>query len=307
MSDQPPEVVVVGSANLDLRIELARLPVRGETVLGGPVEQGPGGKGLNQAVALARLGRRTALVAALGADDAAAELERFLIAEGVTALLARSDIPTGRALVLVDAGGDSTIVVSPGANGSLRPDVLTGACGDAIASAAAVVCQLEIPVDTVTAAVGRASGLRVLNPAPGAALPDELLAEIDVLTPNRSELGLVAGAPRPSTHTEIDDTARALRRRLRPGALVVVTLGSEGSLVVADDLFEYVPAAAVAPGALLDPTGAGDTFTAALVDALLDGRGPIEAAGWASAAAAVTVSRPGAATATPHRADLGLR
>jgi ribokinase len=290
------EVVVVGSANLDLAVRLDRLPDRGETVLAGPVERGPGGKGLNQAVASARLGRRTAFLGAVGDDDAARALDAFLAGEGVRRVLRRTATATGHALVLLDGGGESTIVVSPGANGALTAaDVARHA--DLLSDARAVLAQLEIPVPSVTQALRHAGGLRVLNPAPGRALPVDLLAAVDVLVPNRHELALLVGR---RALDRLDDVAAAARQVAGPRT-VVVTLGADGALVLDRGRAEHVPSV---PVAVVDATGAGDTFCAALVDALVDDADPVEAARWAVRAAAVTVTRPGAARAMPHRSDV---
>lgn len=292
-----PEVVVVGSANLDVAVEIERFPVPGETLLGGDVHEGPGGKGLNQAVAAARLGRRTSFVGSVGDDSAGRLLGSVLDDAGVQSRVVRaSGIPSGRALVLTEVQGESTIVVSPGANATLNTDMVARS-RDLLEQASAVLVQLEIPAEAVAAAARFARGMYVLNPAPGRPVAAEVLDRVDVLVPNRYELGVLAGGATPDN---VDDTVAAVDR-LGVDAVVVVTLGSSGAVVVERGLCTVVPAA---PVDAVDSTGAGDTFCAALVDAMLDGAEPVEAARWAAQVAAITVGRRGASESFPAREEV---
>ena len=192
----PPEIAVVGSANLDLVVDVERVPQVGETVLGGDLRRIPGGKGANQAVAAARLGRRVAMIGRVGDDDAGEMLRAAIGSDGVdtAGLRTTPDTPSGTALIAVAADGDNAIVVSPGANGRLSPRDLEQSVA-VLSGATLTLLQLEVPVDTVRAAVSLAAGTVVLNPAPASAadLPSGLLAGIDVLVPNQTELATLAG------------------------------------------------------------------------------------------------------------------
>lgn len=205
---------------------------------------------------------------------------RFLSDEGITAYVATSPRPTGRAIVLVDEHGDSTITISPGANAEVT-STLVRSHAALIAGARAVLLQHETPVDGLDAAASLANGLVVLNPAPARPVPASVLERLDVLVPNAAEL--------------------AALEPLESDAALVVTLGGEGCRVVADGVTTNVPARSVE---VVDATAAGDTFCAALVDGLLSGLEPVEAAGWATKAAAVTVTRAGAADSVPHRHEV---
>jgi ribokinase len=290
-------VVVVGSLNADLGVPVAGLPVAGQTVAAvGEVRRGPGGKGANQAVGLARLGRATSMVGAVG-DDAEGEMLRStLVGEGVDVThVAIADAPTGLAVVLLH-GGESTIVVAAGANGTVDGARVRSA-GEAVRGAAAVLTQCEVPDAALVAAAELAGGLFVVNPAPARPLPAAVLDRTDLLVPNRGELATLAGADEPAGVDAVVDLARALR----PAATTVVTCGADGAVVVEPDRVTAVPAA---PARLVDATAAGDSFVAALVDAVLDGAGLPDAARWAARAAALTVGRPGAMAALPRRAEL---
>jgi ribokinase len=300
-------VVVLGSVNVDLVVEVDRLPAAGETVLGGDTLRLPGGKGANQAVALARLGRDVVLVGRVGDDEHGRWLRTGLAAEGVgTSLLATTpDVPSGTALITVARGGDNTIVVSPGANahvtpaGLVAPGVLT-----ALAAAPAVLVQLEVPIATVAALVdhlpARPDGLLILNPAPApdGPLPGALLARVDVLVPNRSELGRLAGVPEPTTHAAVTAAVEVLRQA-GFGGDVVVTLGADGALVVTrDGTATHVPSV---PVDAVDPTGAGDAFCGALTDRLAAGEDLLAATRTAVVAGALATTAMGAQAALPDR------
>uniref|UniRef100_UPI0013C4D2AD ribokinase n=1 Tax=Streptomyces europaeiscabiei TaxID=146819 RepID=UPI0013C4D2AD len=262
------DLLVVGSANADLVIGVERRPGAGETVLGSDLAVHPGGKGANQAVAAARLGARTALLARVGDDGNGRLLLDSQRAAGVdTAGVLVGGAPTGVALITVDPSGDNSIVVSPGANGKLTPEDVRAA--DALLRASRVVsAQLEIPLETVVEVVRRLpEGARfVLNPSPPRELPAEVLAVCDPLIVNEHEAqvivrGELAGSP--------EDWARALLA-LGPRS-VVVTLGAEGALVADAEGSARVPAVQVEA---VDTTGAGDAFTAALAWRLGAGSAP---------------------------------
>jgi ribokinase len=291
MSGQPA-IVVVGSLNLDLVVRVDRLPGPGETVSGGDVFRNPGGKGANQAVAAARLGRRVAMVGRVGDDEAGRELLASLEAEGVDTAQVRAvdGVPSGAAFIAVSGDGENQIVVSPGANARLGPDDVAAA-GAALRAAEVTLVQLEVPLAAVAAAVRAAGGRAVLNPAPVRALPAELLGEVDVLVPNRVELAQLARGPMPGTVEE----AAALAGRL-PARAVVVTLGADGAMVVEDGDASHVPAVPVRP---VDTTAAGDAFCGGLADALAGGAALQDAARWAVRVAAAACTRPGAQASLP--------
>ncbi|MDO8208838.1 ribokinase [Conexibacter sp. CPCC 206217] len=290
-------VVVVGSVNRDTSYAVDHLPVPGETVLSESVEQHLGGKGANQAVAAARLGRPVALVARVGADDAGVAALGELAAERVdTAAVTTAPLPTGAATVVVARGGENQIVVAAGANGALDAADVDDAA-PLLRGAAVALVQLEIPLGAVARAVELAAGTVVLNPAPAAPLPRELLAGVDVLVPNRVELAALAGAQPAATRAQVAAQVAALGL----DADVVVTLGGDGALVVRRGAIEHVAPVAVEP---LDTTGAGDAFAGALADALARGAELLEAVRWAAACAARSTLRRGASPSFPGATEV---
>ena len=298
------EVVVVGSANLDLVVDVATIPVAGETVLGGDLRQIPGGKGANQAVTAARLGRRVAMIGRVGDDDAGSILRSALDSAGVdtSGLLATESTPSGTALIAVGADGDNAIVVSPGANSRFSAADVAGAA-DVLNAAEVLLAQLEVPLEAVAAAVRAARGIVVLNPAPAPAalLPSDLLDGVDVIVPNQTELATMAGHSGLAAIGDVDpETAVALARGL-PVAAVVVTLGAGGAMVVTPSDATHVPAPAVVP---VDTTAAGDAFCGALADALVGGADLVSAARWAVQVGAAATLRTGAQPSLPTREEV---
>ncbi|MCP3765286.1 MULTISPECIES: ribokinase [unclassified Streptomyces] len=289
------DLLVVGSANADLVIGVERRPDAGETVLGSDLVVHPGGKGANQAVAAARLGARTALLARVG-DDAHGRLlldsqrEAGVDTVGVLA----GGAPTGVALITVDPSGDNSIVVSPGANGRLTPDDVRAA-GSLFHAAKVVSTQLEIPLETVVeVARSLAPDSRlVLNPSPPRPLPGEVLAACDPLIVNEHEAKVILGEAAGASE-EPEDWARLLLAK-GPRS-VVVTLGGEGALVASSDGVSRIPSVKVRA---VDTTGAGDSFTAALAWRLGLGESLAEAAAYAAKVGAVTVTREGAQVSFP--------
>lgn len=292
------DLLVVGSANADLVIRVERRPAAGETVLGSDLVVHPGGKGANQAVAAARLGARTALLARVG-DDAHGRLlldsQRGAGVDTVGVLVGGA--PTGVALITVDPSGDNSIVVSPGANGRLTPQDVRAATSLFHASPV-VSAQLEIPLETVVEVV-RILGPDtrfVLNPSPPRPLPAEVLAACDPLIVNEHEARVIAGGELGGSP---EDWARALLA-LGPRS-VVITLGAEGALVADRDSTARVPSVRVEA---VDTTGAGDAFTAALAWRLGLGSTPAEAAAYAVRVGAAAVTRPGAQESFPTAAEV---
>lgn len=267
------DLLVVGSANADLVIGVERRPAAGETVLGGDLAVHPGGKGANQAVAAARLGARTALLARVGDDAHGRLLLDSLRAAGVdTVGVLVGGAPTGVALITVDPSGDNSIVVSPGANARLTPTDVGTAVSLFLASRV-VSAQLEIPLEAVVEVVRNlADGSRfVLNPSPPRPLPTEVLAACDPLVVNEHEARVILGDA--CVSEEPADWARLLLAK-GPRS-VVVTLGAQGALVCDDSGVTRVPSVKVDA---VDTTGAGDAFTAALAWKLGSGAALPEAA-----------------------------
>ena len=269
----PSRITVVGSVNLDLVARCRTLPRAGETVAGATLERFPGGKGANQAVACARLGAEVRMVAAVGRDGFAVEALSGLREAGVELELQECDRPTGVALITVDAEGETTIVVSPGAND------LVG--GFELPPSDAVLCQQEIPDEAVIAAWEQATGLFCLNAAPARRIP----VDPDLAVVNRFELESLA---------RTDRGTRA--------GLVALTLGAEGAVLLEDG--EEVARATPPAVTVVDGTAAGDAFTACLLVSLLEGRDREESLTRACAAGALAASRPGAQPSLPTAAEI---
>ncbi|WP_328871523.1 ribokinase [Streptomyces sp. NBC_00287] len=293
------DLLVVGSANADLVIGLERRPGAGETVLGSDLAVHPGGKGANQAVAAARLGARTALLARVG-DDAYGRLlldsQRQAGVDTVGVLVGGA--PTGVALITVDPSGDNSIVVSPGANARLAPgDVRVAA--SLFQASRVVSVQLEIPLETVVEVVRNlAEGSRfVLNPSPPRPLPSQVLAACDPLIVNEHEAKVILGDA--CVSEEPEDWARILLAK-GPRS-VVVTLGAEGALVASAEGVSRVPSVKVAA---VDTTGAGDAFTAALAYRLSAGASLSEAAAYAARVGAAAVTKQGAQVSFPTASEV---
>jgi len=295
-------VLVVGSANMDLVVTCERFLRPGETMLARDFATFPGGKGANQAVAAARLGARVCFLGKVGRDAFRETLAEGLRRDGVRldGLLTDPVAPTGVALITVDARGENTIVVAPGANGHLTPADLD-AHAALFAEATVVLVQLEIPPETVerAAALARAhDATLVLNPAPARPLSDALLRAVDVLTPNQTEAAQLAGFPPDGTTTAEAAARQLIRRGVRS---VLVTLGVDGALLVTAGVVAHYPAVPVTP---VDTTAAGDAFNGALAFALADGQRLEEAVPLANAVAALAVTRRGAQPSMPDRAAL---
>jgi len=295
------KIIVIGSTNTDMVVRSARIPVPGETVTGGTFLLNPGGKGANQAVACARLGGETTFVAKVGDDAFGRETGPRLAKDGIDArLLTDPSAASGVALILVDGEGRNCISVAPGANATLSPDDLAPMRGE-IERAAAVVMQLETPIETVAwaAKVARDAGVTVvLNPAPAAELPADLYSCLDWITPNETEAKLLTGV-------EVTDgaTAQAAADVLHGRGVkgVVVTLGAQGAFWSAGGAHGVVPAC---PVKAVDTVAAGDTFNGAFTVALTEGRSVEDAVKFAVKASAIAVTRPGAQSSVPTRSEV---
>jgi ribokinase len=293
LGNDPFDVVVVGSANLDLVVRATRIPGPGETLIGDAYDEYPGGKGLNQAVAAARSGARVAFVGAFGDDEAGTRLRAVATADGIDTTSAPS-IPgtaTGRALITVGDDGENTIVVVPGANACASP------AGGA-RSGIVILAQLEIPVESVIQAFvdGKRQGATtVLNPAPATPLPPELLAVTDVIVPNEHEIQLVGG----------------VGALLAAGvSTVIVTMGAAGVEVTTSGSGAAPPATAhhgaIAVDAI-DATGAGDAFCGALAARLAAGDTLDESVAWAICAGGLATTRRGAVPSLPTHDEVSAR
>lgn len=276
------DVCVVGSANLDLVVRASRLPRPGETVIGHDYREYPGGKGLNQAIAAARAGARTAFVGAVGDDVAGNDLRSVLTRDGVdTSMLATSAAATGRALITVSDDGENAIVVAPGANGEVT---VTN-----VSPCRVLLAQLEIPMAAVAMAFTAArhlGALTILNPAPALEVPDEVLGLTDILVPNEGEAARMGGVE------------RLLARGV---ATIIVTRGADGVDLVTSAGSRHIAAHRVTP---VDTTGAGDTFCGYLAAGVGRGESLDKALQRAVVAAAVSTTRLGASTAIPTAAEV---
>lgn len=290
MSDQ---IAVVGSLNRDIVIRVRRIPSPGETVLGRDVSTHRGGKGANQAVAAARLGKPVSLVGRVGADSDGTSYLRALVQEGIDVDGVSVDIdkPTGQAYILVDDDAENVIAVISGANARLSSEDVAAFASD-LETSAVTLSQLEIPLAAVKAAASLSGGTFVLNAAPAQPLGAELLALVDVLVVNPSELALLTGLRRVSAVRSV----MAQAAKLAGPRAVIVTLGAKGAVLVGGAVEVHVPAPEVDA---VDTTGAGDAFCGGLADALARGESLEDALAWAVAVGAAAVTRSGAQTALP--------
>lgn len=295
------QVVVIGSANRDYLIRLAHPPAPGETILAQGMTKSTGGKGANQAVAAARLGGDVVFVGRVGQDEDGEVVRTALRADGVdTSSLQDSQEPTGIALVSIDAQGENSIVVVPGANFDLTEQQVRSAveeCGPG----SVIVLQAEIPTDLIEVAIAAAEerGIRVLlNLAPYTDLPGTALAPCDPLVLNASEAAALAGEDVDSVESA-RGVAAVLLQRARS---VVITLGGDGAVWAAGADVQTVPAPA--PERVVDTTGAGDGFVGATAYRLTQGDSLAQAVAWGSAVGSFAVSRPGAQASYPRPEDL---
>jgi ribokinase len=273
-------VTVIGSVNLDLVASGAALPAAGETVVGATLARHPGGKGANQALAAARLGAAVRLIARVGADPFADEALALLQAEDVDLSRVQVDpaVPTGVALIAVSPSGENQIVVASGANLAFAPEHLPGPTHDAL------ICQLELPLETVAAAVAQARGFVTLNLAPAAPVPDAFFARADLIVVNELEAAFYG-----------DQLHKA-------AGLVALTLGARGAELYRGE--DRIAQAAPPKVTVVDTTGAGDAFVGALTLALVENQPPAQALAFACAAGALAASRPGAQSSLPTRAEV---
>ena len=297
------DLVIVGSAMMDMTAKSAKLPLPGETVLGNLFVMGPGGKGANQAVAAQRLGGNVCFITKLGKDTNGELIKKRYEEEGLdTSHLLYSDTHSGVALILVDEKGENCITVAPGANNDVTIEDIE-AVAPVIQSARYLVVQLEIPIKATMRAVEIAdeAGVKVIfNPAPACAIPDEIFPHIYLITPNETEVAAITGMPITSDPEELKGAVKRLKDKGVKN--VIVTLGSHGSLVCEQGKEQFlVP---VEKCKAIDTTGAGDTFTGAICVALAEGKPLLEAAQFATRACGLAVQRMGAMAGIPFRKEL---
>ena len=294
-------ILVIGSSNTDLVVNVDSIPKPGQTVIGDSFFVNPGGKGANQAVGATRLGKDISFCCKTGEDDYGRAAKELFAKEGMDTsfVFSTPDHPSGVALIAVDRNGENSIVVASGANMNLLPEDI-----DRIGSFSRfdiVLCQLEIPLQTVEYIAGKArtDGVKfVLNPAPACKLPDSLLSCVDILTPNETEAEIISGIK----VTDTESAAAAARKIMETGVgQVIVTLGSKGALYCSDTEQTLVPAFKVRA---VDTTAAGDIFNGALCVALSEGKEMVDAIRFASAASSISVTRKGAQASAPYRDEV---
>ena len=311
-NNRTPKVAVVGSLNIDLVCHATRRPDKGETLIGDAFDIFTGGKGFNQATAAARLGAEVTLIGSVGTDAFGEMLLTATKNEHIDSRFVRkrTDTGTGVATIVIEPDGDNSIIVVPRANMALTTTDIDAAA-DRIADADVLLLQLETPIVASAHAAAIAKGSKknggttvILNPAPAQPLPDNLLASVDILTPNQSETEFLSGM-QISNDEAARTAAAALRARMvdTARAAVVLTLGAQGALILTATTSERIPALSVDA---VDTTGAGDAFCGALATALASGETLREAIAFANAAGAVAVTVIGATPSMPTRAKVDL-
>ena len=295
-----PNITVVGSFAVGMTMRAPKMPIFGETMLGTDFDMGPGGKGSNQAVATARLGARSSLLAMVGADKLASIATDLYAAEGVDASLVttRAERATGVGLIILNAKGENFILLDMGANELL--DAAAVDAGEAeIAASDVVMTVLEVPTPAAQRAMelGRKHGATtILNPAPARALPSSIFESVDYLTPNESELRILLDLPADDPRSSQELAGELRRRGVRN---VITTLGRDGAMILTDTLNVRVPAIEVE---VTDSTGAGDAFNSGFAVALAEGRDLVEAVRFGVACGGIACTRLGVIPSLPDRA-----
>jgi ribokinase len=301
MTKEKPKITIIGSFAVGLTMRAPKLPIFGETMLGTDFDMGPGGKGSNQAVATARLGAQSSLRAILGTDKLAGIATDLYAAEGVDTefVTSQSARATGVGFIILNDKGENFIILDMGAN-ELMDAQSVDMAEARIAESDVVMTVLEVPTEAASRAMelGRKHGARtILNPAPARALPPEIFASVDYLTPNESELRILLGLPADDPRSSRDLAAELRRQGVRN---VVVTLGRQGALVLTDDLDVMVPAV---PVDVVDTTGAGDAFNSGFAVALAEGRDIVEAVRFGVVCGAIACTKLGVIPSLAYRAE----
>lgn len=294
-------ICVIGSLNMDLVVNVDTMPKPGQTIIGSNFKEVPGGKGANQAVAMARLNGNVTMIGKVGEDGFGQTLINSLKNDKVdTTYIQTAKGATGVALITVDKNAQNSIVVSPGANFEVKEDDIDNNI-EAIKNSDIVVLQLETPLDTIKYALNKAKELNkytILNPAPAVKLDDEIIKNIDLLTPNETELEIISGV---SIETE-EDIQKASQIMIEKGVKeLIVTLGSKGSLYINKEKSMFKKAYKVEA---VDTTAAGDSYTGALAVALSQYKGMEEAMDFASKVGALSVLKEGAQSSLPTLEDV---
>jgi ribokinase len=298
------KIIVIGSCNTDMVIKAGRLPIPGETIIGGTFFMNPGGKGANQAVAAARYGGNVAFISKIGNDVFGKQSIELFNSEGINTdfIFSDSKAPSGIALIMVDSHGENCITVASGANGNLWPSDIEKT-EEKIKTASFVLMQLEIPIETVEFAAELASknGIPViLNPAPARTLSDKLLKNIFLVTPNETEAGILSGIK----VTNFEQAKQAADIISAKGVEnVIITMGAMGVFIKDKDQYYSLPATKVTA---IDTTAAGDCFSGILCVGLAEGKSILEASKIASIASALSVTKMGAQSSIPYRDELLL-
>lgn len=296
------KIAVVGSYGVGMTMRVASVPGPGETVSGGSFSAGPGGKGSNQAIGMARLGADVAFVTAVGDDSLGREAMHLWLREHVACEhVLIGTRPTMVGFILVEESGENRIVIAPGALDELQPGDLE-AFRPTIRNSDMLVVSMEIPIAVVVAAlrIGRQENIRtLLNPAPATTLPSEVWDLVDVITPNESEAAVLLGL---LANHGLSAEGLITKLRARTSAVIVLTLGSRG--VAFSENEHCYSADPITASNVVDTTGAGDSFTAALAVALTERRSLRDAVRFASAAGSHAVTIPGVIDALPTRNDI---
>ena len=294
-------ICVIGSLNMDLVVNVDTMPKPGQTIIGSNFKEVPGGKGANQAVAMARLNGNVSMIGKVGEDGFGQTLINSLKNDKVdTTYIQTANGATGVALITVDKNAQNSIVVSPGANFEVKEDDIDNNI-EAIKNSDIVVLQLETPLDTIKYALNKAKELNkytILNPAPAVKLDDEIIKNVDLLTPNETELEIISGV---SIESE-EDIQKAAQIMIEKGVKeLIVTLGSKGSLYINKEKSMFKKAYKVQA---VDTTAAGDSYTGALAVALSQDKGMEEAMDFASKVGALSVLKEGAQSSLPTLEDV---
>lgn len=301
---QRNKILVVGSTNTDMVIKTDHLPRPGETVLGGTFFMNPGGKGANQAVAIARLGGWVSFICKTGNDVFGHQSQQLFEEEGIDTsyLFSDSKNPSGVALITVDEHAENCIVVASGANANLMPADLAKA-EEAIEQADYILMQLEVPLETVefVAEMARKKNKKViLNPAPAQQLSSSLLRNLYMITPNETEAEMISGIK----ITDEDSAYKAAKAIFEMGVkCIIITLGSKGAFIYSDSVTQMVPAFKVKA---VDTTAAGDVFNGALTVALAENKTLEDSVRFACKASAISVTRTGAQSSVPYRHEVDV-
>lgn len=295
------KICVIGSLNMDLVVNVDEMPRKGQTLIGKEFKEVPGGKGANQAVAIARLGADVSMIGKVGNDGFGQTLINALKADNVkTDYIDIENCSSGVAMITVDKNAENAIVVAPGANFRvLREDI--DKCIDGIKESDIVVVQLETPLDTIKYALQESKNLgkyTILNPAPAVKLDDDIIKNVDLLTPNETELEILSGV---KIENE-DDIKKAADVMIQKGVKqLIVTLGSKGSLYIDKDNMKFKKSYKVDA---IDTTAAGDSYTGALAVAFSQDKDIEEAMDFASKVGALCVTKEGAQTSLPTIQDV---